>query len=146
MKTSMGSQKTTATPSKRFLIILGIFALLVGFPAVTSFAATGASISLSYTQKTTGNVNYIVVQIEAQDSQFPNTVNVTLSSYYNGASVAYNAQSVVVSPGPRGGVVYDFIVGYKGEGNYLFVAGIYNAKGTMLFGASIDPLIEPEWR
>lgn len=133
-------------PSKRLLIILGVLALVVGFPAVTSFAATGASISLGYSVGTSNSTPYIDVQLTAVDSQFPSTVNVTVSAYYAGSSVPYRTVSVLVSPGPKGGVSEDFLFGYKGAGNYLFVGGVYSSKGTLLCGASIDPLIEPEWK
>ncbi len=145
------NQKLTSTgsfPSRRLLIVLGILATVISLPVMTlaASAATGASVSLSYSVNTQGPHSYISVVITATDSQFPNSVVVSMTSYYNGASSPYNTQSVTVSTGPRGAVSYNFEVPYEGTGSYVFTGAVSNAKGTVLLSATIDPLIEPEWK
>ncbi len=137
-----------SSPSKPILVFLGLLALVISMPvmALASSAATGASVSLSYSVEKTGSQAYIVVTMTAKDSQFPNSVLVTLTSKFNGASSAYNTQSVTYTPGPAGGVSHSFVVPYIGSGNYLFTGSITNAKGTVIVQATIDPHIEPEWK
>lgn len=134
--------------SRRILVVLGVLALVLSLPVATrtSFAYTGATISLSYSTLNVGTHAYISVVIEAQDSQFPNFVITSMTVYFNGSSTAFYNQAVLLIPGPRGGVAYDFVVPYQGAGTYLLVGSISNLKGTVILGASIDPLIEPEWR
>jgi hypothetical protein len=135
-------------PSKPWLVALGLLALVLSMPAMThvSFAATGASVSMSYSVNKVGTQAYITVEIEARDSAFPNSVTVSMTSYYDGSNSPFNVQSVVTTAGPQGGVVHDFVIPYEGAGDYIFTGSISNAKGTVLVSATIDPIIEPEWR
>lgn len=134
--------------SRRILVVLGVLALVVSLPVVTrtSFASMGATIALSYSVVTVGTHAYISVVIEARDSQFPNFVVASMTSYFNGSSTAFYNQAVLLTPGPLGGVAYNFIVPFQGAGSYLLVGNILNLKGTVILGAAIDPLIEPEWK
>lgn len=100
---------------------------------------------MSYTTGESGSTKYISVVITAEDSQFPKSVVVTLTSTYNGAGSPYNTQTVVVLTGSEGTVSQTFIVPFEGKGNYLFTGSISNPKGTVLVSATIDPHIEPEW-
>jgi len=135
-------------PSKHLFVLLGLLALVVSLPVMArvSSAATGASVSLSYSVNGTGSQSYILVTITAKDSQFPNSVLISMTSSYNGASSAYNTQSITYTPGPGGSVSHSFNVPYKGTGNYVFTGSVANTKGTILVQATIDPLIEPEWK
>ena len=133
---------------RRLFYVLAIFALVISMPAMTraSFAATGASITMSYSVNTSGSLTYITVVLSAKDSQFPSSVVVTMSSTYKDASTPYNSQTVTVMTGAGGSVSSTFNVPYEGTGNYVFDGSIATAKGSVIMSAMIDPLIEPEWR
>ena len=134
---------------KSIFLLIGLLALVLSLPAITrlgTYAASGSGVSMSYTVKAVGSQPMIFVTLAARDSQFPSQVVVTMVSYYDGSSSPFNSQHYVVATGPQGGLIYIFSIPYQGSGNYLFVGSVYNAHGVLLMQASIDPLIEPEWK
>ena len=133
-----------STRTTSLWITIGILTLLFAVPlfARASFASSGASISLSYTVKTTGSGTVIAVTVSARDSQFPGYVNVYLSSYYNGASSPFNTQKVTVAVSASGSAVQGFAVPYKGSGNYFFASSVTTTSGSVICQASIDPFIK----
>jgi hypothetical protein len=141
----LGSSRITS--SKFRLILIGLLFLVVSLPLTTqlaTYASSGASMSMSYTLKTSAP-NKIFVTISATDSQLPSSVTVNLHSYYKGATSAFNVQSVVLSPSNGGSVTVTFVVPFQGGGNYLFVGSIVGPLGKVWMKTSIDPHIEPEW-
>jgi uncharacterized membrane protein affecting hemolysin expression len=136
--------------SKSILVTIGLLVLIVSLPVMFQPSANAASsktsISLSYSLKTVKGQRVMDVALTARDAQFPNRVVVSLSSYYGQSSTPYNVQTHTVSTRGNGQVTYGFTVPFEGKGSYLFTACIYDSHGNLLAQASIDPLIEPEWR
>lgn len=131
-------------PTKTLFVVVGILALTLSLPMLTraSFATSGTSISLSYSVKTSGTQTTLWVTLSARDSQLPNYVVLSLASYFNGANVAYNSQSVTLTTTGSGSVSFTYTVPFQGNGNYLFVGGVSDTHGHQLLSASIDPFIK----
>jgi hypothetical protein len=133
--------------------VIGILMLMFAVPVLArpSFAdstiinashtSSGASISLSYSVKTTSSGTTIYVTVSSKDSQYPSYVDVSLSSYFNGATTAFNSQTVTLAPS-HGSVSFLFSVPGQGSGNYLFVGRISATSGSLICQASIDPFIK----
>ncbi len=127
-------------PTKTLFLVIGILALTLSLPVLTrpSFAASSASVSLSYSMKS----GTLLVTLSAKDSQFPSQVVAKLFSFYNGASTPFNKQNVVLSTTGSDSVAFTYTVPFQGNGNYKFVGGIYDTHGNLILSASIDPFIK----
>ena len=130
-----------------FLVFFGLLALIVSLPVMArpSYAASSVYISMGYSEKVVDSHTIIYVTITARDSQMPSQIVLTLVSYYNGSSTAFNAQKINSLRGNNGGVSHTFIVPFQEGGNYLFVGSIRDTHGSLLLQSKIDPFIEPEW-
>jgi hypothetical protein len=136
-------QRNSSRISSRVLVI-GVLALIFALPLMVraSYGASGASISLSYSVKTTGSGTVIAVTVSARDSQFPAYVSVSLASYFNGAASPFNHQVVTVLVSGGGSVSQMFTVPSQGNGNYLFDGKISSTSGNLICEAVIDPFIK----
>ena len=134
------------------LVSLSILLGLPGFMTRTSFAATTpsyqGSIAWTFVQGSTPQSSYFQIVISASVSSAsspPGGLNVAFTEALNGSTVATN-NCVLVFPAGATQASCVIRVPYAGQGEYTFSGTFRNIAGCTVATASVDPLIEPEWK